>query len=105
MSERDELLASIAATTSDYREGAVDRPTPQHVDRWVNQFDDAVQLPILREMDHVLKKTYFSRKDTLIFLEGLFKIGWRRPVQVLERSQVPRHTTRRSQPNRDAGAD
>jgi hypothetical protein len=72
LSERDELLASIAATISDYREGDLDAPTPQHVDSWVKQFDDEVQLPILRELDHVLKKTYFSRKRTIAFLESLF---------------------------------
>lgn len=73
MAERDDLLASIAATISDYREGDLAAPTPAHVDRWVNQFDAAVQLPILREMDHVLKQTYFSRKGTRDFLAGLFQ--------------------------------
>ncbi len=73
MAERDDLLASIAATTADYREGDLAAPTPQHVDRWVSQFDPAVQVPILREMDHVLKQTYFSRKGTRKFLGGLFQ--------------------------------
>lgn len=73
MAERDDLLASIAATTADYREGDLAAPTPQHVERWINQFDAAVQLPILREMDHVLKQTYFSRKATRKFLAGLFQ--------------------------------
>jgi hypothetical protein len=73
MAERDHLLASIAATTADYREGDLAAPTPQHVERWINQFDTAVQLPILREMDHVLKRTYFSRAETKRFLAGLFK--------------------------------
>ncbi len=61
MAERDDLLASIATTTADYREGDLAAPTPAHVNRWVQQFDAAVQLPILREMDHVLKQTYISR--------------------------------------------
>lgn len=73
MAERDDLLASIAATTADYREGDLAAPTPKHVERWINQFDAAVQLPILREMDHVLKKTYFSRPRTTKFLAGLFQ--------------------------------
>ena len=72
MAERNDLLASIAATTVDYREGDLDAPTPQHVDRWVRQFDEEVQLPILREMDHVLKHTYFSKKTTREFLVTLF---------------------------------
>ena len=73
MSERAGLLESIAETTADYREGDLDVPTPEHVERWIHQFDQDVQLPILREMDHVLKNTYFSRKETIRFLTGLFQ--------------------------------
>lgn len=73
MAERDDLLASIAATTADYREADGEAPTPERVECWIGQFDDDVQLPILREMDHVLHKTYFSRKGTSKFLAGLFQ--------------------------------
>ena len=73
MAERDDLLASIAATTADYREADGGAPTPEGVARWINQFDAAVQVPILREMDHVLKQTYFSRARTRKFLAGLFQ--------------------------------
>lgn len=73
MTERRDLLASIAATTADYREGDNPVPTPDHVERWVNQFDADKQVPILREMDHVLKRTYFSRKGTREFLAGVFQ--------------------------------
>lgn len=51
MAEQDDLLASIAEKIVDYREGDLPTPTPQHVERWINQFDAGVQLPILREMD------------------------------------------------------
>ena len=73
MTERNDLLASIAGPTADCREGDLVAPTPTHVERWVNQFDAAAQLPILCEMDHVLKQTYFSRKRTRSFLAGLFQ--------------------------------
>lgn len=73
MTERTDLLASIAVTMADYREGDLAAPTPDHVEHWVNQFDAAAQVPILREMDHVLKQTYFSRKKTADFLAGLFQ--------------------------------
>ena len=73
MTKRKDLLASIVATTADYREGDLAAPNPEHVDRWVKQFDASVQLPILREMDHVLKRTYFSKKGTRKFLAGLCK--------------------------------
>ncbi len=71
MSERTELLASIADTTKDYRVGEVAQPTPAHIGRWVGQFDDSVQLPMLRELDHVFKQTYFSRERVSAFLEEL----------------------------------
>lgn len=74
MTKRTDLLASIAATTADYRKGEIPaRTTPDHVELWVNQFDAAVQVPILREMDHVLKQTYFSKRTINKFLKGLIK--------------------------------
>ena len=61
MSERGELLASIANTTKDYRAGEIDTPTPEHVDKWVKQFAEDCQVPLLRELDHVFKETYLTR--------------------------------------------
>jgi len=75
MAKRKVLIASIAATTADYREADGEAPTPECIERWINQFDAGVQVPILREMDHVLKQTYFSRKGTRKFLAGLFQTG------------------------------
>lgn len=72
MSEKDDLIAAIALIAADYRSGEIDVPTSQHVERWVSQFDEAVRLPMLREMAHILRKTYFSRSGTVAFLEGLF---------------------------------
>ena len=73
MSEREDLLSSIANTIRDYRASDLPTPTPEHVDRWVRQFDEAVQITILREMDHVLKRTYFSLEDVTRFLRGLLQ--------------------------------
>lgn len=71
MSERADLLASIAYTARDYRSGEVATPTPAHVDDWIGQFDAAVQLPMLREMDQVFKSTYFSLEKVTCFLRNL----------------------------------
>src|SRR5208283_3115909 len=46
---------------------------PGHVDTWVKQFDKEVQKPMLAELDHVLKHTYFSRKIVKDFLAGLVR--------------------------------
>lgn len=71
MSTRKELLASIATTIEDYRAGELAKPTPEHVDKWVSQFAKPLQLPMLREMDHVLKRTYFSLGRVVKFLRIL----------------------------------
>ena len=73
MSERSNIVDTIVDIIADYREGDMAAPTGRHVNRWVDQFDADAQLPILREMAHVLRKTYFSRSGTRKFLAGLFK--------------------------------
>jgi hypothetical protein len=73
MAERalDALLASIATTTADYRQGEIPTPDADHVERWISQFDASVQEPILAELDHVLKKTYVARTDVEKFISGV----------------------------------
>lgn len=71
MSQRQALLASIAQTIQDYRNGILPRPITDHVERWIQQFNDDVQIPILKELDHVLQRTYFSKKRVMDFLRNL----------------------------------
>ena len=71
MVERDVLLKSIATTITDYSVGEMSVSMPEHIDCWVKQFDAEVQHPILLEMDHVLKKTYLSKKRVHAFLKQL----------------------------------
>lgn len=66
-----ELCESIAQVINDYREGEIDRPTSNHVARWVNQFPDVEQNPILQEMLHVLNNSYFNHQSVSDFLNGL----------------------------------
>lgn len=73
MTERMDLLASITNTIRDYRSGEIPEPTPDHVDRWISQFDENVQLPMLCELDHVFKFTYISRDKTLQLLRQIAK--------------------------------
>ena len=68
LSERDKFLASIANTIADYRAGEIARPSAEHVDRWVAQFDRPVQMPLLKELDHVLRKTYLTRAHVEAYL-------------------------------------
>ena len=73
MSERNGLLTSIANTIKDYRAGEQPTSGTDHVEKWIRQFDTSMQLPMLREMDYVLKRTYFSLQRVTSFLEGLVK--------------------------------
>ena len=73
MSGRSELLSSIAGTIKDYRASDLPQPTPEHIDRWIAQFDAAVRVLMLREMDYVLRRAYFSLARVTSFLRGLIR--------------------------------
>ncbi|PBB52138.1 hypothetical protein CK223_31050 [Mesorhizobium loti] len=42
-----------------------------HVNKWVRQFPEASQEPILAELGHVFSTTYFTRKNVASFLSGI----------------------------------
>ena len=71
MTERRNLLSSIANIIKDYRAGEIAEPTSDHVDRWISQFDEDVQIPMLRELDHVFKLTYKPKLEVKKFLEAV----------------------------------
>ena len=71
MSERDDLLASVAGTVKTYRQGELAEPTLAHVDRWVRQFTPADQVAFLREFDHVMQHTFLTKAEVTAFLSNL----------------------------------
>ncbi|WP_444851816.1 phosphoribosyltransferase-like protein, partial [Pseudomonas aeruginosa] len=71
MGEMDDLLEQVATTIRTYRVGQVDAPTPNHVGRWLSQFTPDKQLPLLREFNHVVKKSFFTEEWIVGFLETL----------------------------------
>ncbi len=73
MKPRRDLLESIADTIKDYRVDDLPEPTPDHVDKWIRQFEPDVQRPMLHEMDHVLRQTYFSKAAVLGIFERVIK--------------------------------
>lgn len=73
MSERDDLLTSVAEQIKTYRQGEIPEPTPDHVDRWLRQFTPSQQLPFLREFDHVIKQTLLTKEAIEVFLSGVVK--------------------------------
>lgn len=70
---RESLAVSIATTLSDYRQGEIARITPQHVERWICQFDAADRLTILQEMDHILAKCYVSKRRAEALLDAVLR--------------------------------
>lgn len=71
MTERADLLASIATTIKPYRAGEIPAPTADHVDRWVSQFSRSQQLPLLREFNHVIEQSFITKADLIEWLGGL----------------------------------
>jgi hypothetical protein len=67
------LLEQLAGIIQDYREGAVARPTADHVEHWINQFDRTARGPVLRELTHVLGATYIPKASFQIFLRRLVR--------------------------------
>lgn len=65
------LLQSIATTVADYREGEIAPIDPDHVDRWIRQFDEDDRLVILSEMDRILQRHYLSRQKVIQLLKDL----------------------------------
>jgi hypothetical protein len=70
---RARLLASVANTIRTYRSDELDAPTPDHVDRWLNQFTPDNQLPFLREFDHVISQTFLTEDYITEFIERLIE--------------------------------
>ena len=71
MANRVALLKSIASTIADYRQGEITTPTPDHVERWIQQFEQSVQNDLLVEIDHVLKFAYLTRSEMVQWLTRL----------------------------------
>lgn len=76
---RDSLLESVTSKVSDYRRREIPPIDIPHVDRWTRQFDQQGQVPILRELNHLLERSYLSyervRRSLTIILESTNILG------------------------------
>lgn len=73
MSTIKQYAKSIAETAADYRRDELDPFDADHVITWSEQFAEDERLAVLAELDHVLKRTYFSTTRVTKFLSGLVK--------------------------------
>jgi hypothetical protein len=65
------LVAAVTRTIADFRGGGIDGVSQRHVRRWLTQFDVEAHDDLLRELAHVLQRTYFSRSRVRHALEAL----------------------------------
>ncbi len=63
MKSRKDILASISDRVFDFRIDELRYISEEHIDRWVKQFDEEVQLVILQEMDHILSKYFLTQEE------------------------------------------
>lgn len=67
----DAHAAGLAALVADYRRGEIPPVDAAHVLRWAGQFPADLRGPLLKELTHVLARTYLSRDRTLSMLDRL----------------------------------
>lgn len=65
------LIRKISERISDYREGEIAEPTPEHAERWIDQFDAADRLAILRETHQLLRQVYVPKMTVKRFIGNL----------------------------------
>ncbi|HEU5381429.1 MAG TPA: hypothetical protein VFV38_38895 [Ktedonobacteraceae bacterium] len=98
--ERAMLLQSLSRTISDYRFDEVTAMTPDHIERWLSQFDVKDQPVILHEMDFTMKNFYISRQQAKHYIYEFIKklIGSTNPEIVLSHTRfLPANQSGRSQ--------
>lgn len=66
-----DLRAALAAMIADYRTGEIPTPDAAHVDRWISQFPAAARDPMLSELLHVFRWTYFTRANVQTFIDSI----------------------------------
>jgi hypothetical protein len=71
MAERDDLIEALLGIITDYREGEITRPDHEHVNKWIAQFPKEKEVPILKEIVHILGSTYISKQNVETILENL----------------------------------
>lgn len=71
MPSTSDHVEAIAGILADYREGEIAPPDPDHVGRWLRQFDRSVRDDFIAELRHVLKITYLSRSTVEAYLAQL----------------------------------
>lgn len=71
MTERSLLVQQLISVVGDYKSGQIAPFDEAHVNKWLNQFPAESQIPILCELNHVLKRTYLKKLDISSFFKDV----------------------------------
>jgi len=69
MTSQQDHVEGVSRLIADYRQGDISPGDPEHVSRWLHQFDASVRGPFIAELHHVLNNTYLSRAT----FDGFYK--------------------------------
>lgn len=69
MTERSLLIQQLISIVGDYKAGKIAPFDEAHVNKWLAQFPADSQLPLLRELNHVLCRTYLRKSDISNFFK------------------------------------
>lgn len=68
---KEYLIDEIVLTCKDYRYDDGFDFNKNHVIKWISQFEESTRIPILTEMNHILKNSYVSKEFMLSFFESV----------------------------------
>lgn len=64
-------IKKVHGIIADYRNGDNIYLDEDHINKWLNQFNSDVQLPIIRELSHILENVYFSKSRIINILNNI----------------------------------
>ena len=68
-----ERADNISELIKDYRVGEIKLIDQDHVMKWLKQFNEADQLIIAEEIEHIIKQSYLSKNSTIDLLKKMLK--------------------------------
>lgn len=71
MSSRENAIQELLKIIIDYRSDEIDKLDSAHIELWLNQFSPENQMAVLKEITHILKKTYISKESMIKALKSL----------------------------------
>lgn len=68
-SPREAAIQQLAQRLAGYRNASLPQPLTAHIERWISQFSEAAQTPMLIELAALFERFYFTQADTQAALQ------------------------------------